>query len=145
MSGTGAMNCDQLRGAMRQGYALTGADLAHVEHCEECLEMWLDATVTQALDAKPEVTIPADFSARVAAGLPAKPGGAEESRRGRYREHWGLITAIVLVAAELLAMALTDPHMMATRMGVVFMVLVATEIAGIALWLGCWPHGRTTS
>ncbi len=143
MSGT-EMNCDALRSAMKQGRALTAAEQAHVEQCEECMEAWLDATVTQTLETKPEVRIPQDFAARVTKRLPesrvALPRG--ESVRDR---HWGLITAIVLVAVGLLGVAVADPNSMSTRMGMIFMALVATEVAGIALWLGCWPHGRTVS
>jgi hypothetical protein len=139
------MNCDELRSAMKQGRALTAVEQEHVNECEACLEAWLDATVTQALDAKPEVRIPADFAARVAARLPEQSGTAVQSGRGPYRAHWGLITAIVLVTVGLLVMAVADPVRMNTRMGMILMALLVAEIAGIALWLGCWPHGRTAS
>ena len=135
----GSIPCDELRAALRRGGALTAAEAAHVEGCGECLEAWLDQTVTEALDAKPVVEVPAGFAARVAAGLPQKRMAA------RRDGHWGLTTASLLVAVGLFAAAFADPAMMKTEMGVVFAALVVTEIAGIALWLGCWPHGRTAS
>jgi hypothetical protein len=128
------MNCDAPRGAMKQGRALTAAEQTHVERCKECLDAWLDATVTKVLDAKPEVQVPAGFAARVAAIAQEKPR-ARPNERGRNR-HWGLLMASVLVAVGLMAMAFADPHSANTRMGLIFMALVVTEIAGIALWLG---------
>jgi hypothetical protein len=141
MPDTGAINCDELRQALKQGRALTTAESAHVEGCDSCLEAWLDATVTQALDAKPEVKIPADFAARVARGLSAKRGAVGASRE--RSPHWGLATASLLVAAGLIAMAVADPVRVNTWVGVVFVTLVVSEIAGIALWLGAGrPGGR---
>jgi len=125
----GSMNCGELQTALKQGRALTVAEAAHLDGCGECLEVWLDATVTQALDAKPVVEVPAEFAARVAAGLPAKPMVA---RRGG---HWGLTTAVLLVAVGMIALAVADPAAMKGEMGAVFVALVVTEIAGIALWL----------
>jgi hypothetical protein len=120
---------------------------AHVEHCDVCLQLWLDATVTQVLDAKPAVKVPADFAARVAAHLPEKrstPAGARGSMSGRGR-HWGLITATVLVACGLIGTAIADPAGLTTRMGVIFLLLAASEIAGIALWLGIGRPGERRS
>lgn len=142
------LSCEQLRSAMAQGRALTAEEWAHVEVCETCLDTW----VCYGLESKPEVRIPADFAARVVAALPEKRdaekelGGREHSWvrtyvRGlnRYR---GLMTAIVLVAAGLIAMQLADPTMLNTRMGLVFVGIVASEIGGIALWLGTRTLGE---
>lgn len=128
------VSCDGLRLTLRQGRALTGAESVHVEECESCLDAWLDATVAQALDAKPEVRIPADFSARVAENLPEKRSAAGDAR-GPGR-HWGLLTAIVLVAVGMIAAAVADPVNVHSWIGMIVMALVVSEIAGIALWLG---------
>ncbi|HTV05471.1 MAG TPA: hypothetical protein VME86_08885 [Acidobacteriaceae bacterium] len=135
------MNCDELQIAMRQGRALAADEQAHVEGCDTCTDAWLDAAVVKALEAKPEAPVPEGFAAKVMAGLLEKHVVA--GKRRRYAAPWGLITAAGLVGAGLVAAMVADPGMMTTRMGVIFEGLVAAEIAGIALWLGCWPHGRT--
>jgi hypothetical protein len=133
------MSCEAMQQRLRQGRTLTAAESAHVKGCDTCLEAWLDATVTQALDAKPEVEIPADFAARVVRGLPAKRGAVGVSRK--RSPHWGLATAIVLVAAGLIAMTVADPVRANTWIGALFLGLVVSEIAGIALWLGVGRPG----
>lgn len=141
------VNCGDLQARMRREDALTAAESAHVESCTACLEAWLDATVTRALDAKPAVKIPVDFAARVAAHVPEKRSTAEGrrdsmSQRGR---HWGLITATMLVACGLIGTAAADPAGLTTRMGVIFLLIAASEIAGIALWLGIGRSGERSS
>jgi hypothetical protein len=111
-----------------------------MESCEACLEAWLDATVTQALDAKPEVSVPADFAARIAMELPEKRSVAHRSQEPT--PHWGLLTSIVLVAVGMVTMAVADPVNVHSWTGVIFVTLVVTEIAGIALWLGTGHSGE---
>lgn len=140
MSGAGrdTVECGDLRLALQQQRALTAAQQAHVDDCNECLEVWLDSAVTQALNTRPSAEVSADFAARVAAGLPAIYGG-ESPNRGRKREHvghWGLITAVVLLAVGMVVMTVVNPVGLHTWMGITFLMLVASEIAGIALWLG---------
>jgi hypothetical protein len=127
------MSCGEIQHALRHGRALTAEQSAHAEDCDACLNVWLDATVTRALDAKPEVEIPSDFAARVASNLPAKRTPSNIRSRAN---HWGLTTAVLLVAAGMIAMTATHPVAMNTWTGVVFLSLVVTEVAGIALWLG---------
>lgn len=129
-----AITCVELGRKLEQRRALTAAESAHVESCDTCLEAWLDATVVQALDAKPEVRVPADFAARVTSQLPAKRSAVRGARR--LERQWGLTTAILLVAVGLVAAALADPSGFNSRMGLVFLALVVSEIAGIGLWLG---------
>jgi hypothetical protein len=126
----GTMNCADTQRALRAARALTAAEAAHMENCDACLEL----AVTEALDAKPQVHIPADFAARVAAQVPAKRNAPVAPRVRTH--HWGLLTAILLIAVGLIATAFADPSGLNTRMGAVFVLLVASEIAGIALWLG---------
>lgn len=131
MRNTGAdtVSCSELKTTLEQGRALTAEETAHAVRCDECREAWLDVTIVQALEAKPEVEIPADFAARVAQRLPAK-------RIAGHRLHWGLTIAILLVAVGMVAMAFADPVAVNTWTGKAFMALVVSEIAGIALWLG---------
>ena len=137
------VNCEQVRSAMAQERALSPAESAHVEGCETCMEAWLDIAVTQALDDKPEVRVPADFAARVAAGLPEQRAARELQGSARmYERHWGLITAVLLVAIGLVAMAVADPKGFNTQLGLVFIAIIVSEIAGIALWLGTGRIGE---
>jgi hypothetical protein len=146
-----AVNCAAIQQALRQSpgptHTLTAAESAHVEGCDACLEAWLDTTVTKALNTKPDVRIPSRFAARIAAQIPPKRGAsaAPRSLAPGYERHWGLLTAILLVASGLLAAAFADPGGLRTRMGVIFMLLVASEIAGIALWLGTGRPGERRS
>jgi hypothetical protein len=138
-----AMSCQEMQQIMRRSCGLTAAERAHVDRCETCLDAWLDATVTWVLDAKPEVEIPGKFAARIAAGLPAKRNAVSAPRSPS--RHWGLFTAILLVAMGMTAMAIADPVRMNTWIGVMFTVLVVAEIAGIALWLGTRHPGVRAS
>lgn len=133
------ITCGDLQARLRESGTITDLESAHVEHCDECLQTWLEATVTQALDAKPAVKIPPDFAAGVAAQVPEKRRARMQTRDSK--SHWGLITAAVLVASGMIGTAIADPTGLTTRMGVIFLVIAASEIAGIALWLGL---GRAT-
>jgi hypothetical protein len=128
------MSCDHIQQSLRDGHPLTAAESAHARSCDSCLEAWLDSTVTQALDAKPEVGIPANFAARVASNLPEKPIAAP--RPIPRAPHWGLTTATLLIAIGMVAMAVAHPVGINTWTGIVFLSLVVTEVSGIALWLG---------
>ena len=107
------MNCKTIQRAMRDGRGLAEAETAHVDECEGCTDAWL----TLALDTKPEVTVPENFAARVAAMASA---GSEKRRTARMPRHWGVISAMAFVTV----------------------MLVASEIAGLALWLGPRWLGR---
>lgn len=135
MRNTHPVSCAELKRTLEQGRRLTAEEAEHAVRCDECREAWLDATIVQALEAKPEIVIPADFAARVAQRLPAKQAAAR-------RSHWGLTTATLLVAAGLATMAFADPVATNTWTGSLFTALVVSEIAGIGLWLGA---GGTTS
>ena len=118
------MNCEALQLALNEVRELTAEEAEHLEACDTCL----DASLTAMLNAKPEVEIPREFAARVVAGLPAK-----SAVRAWWPRHAGLMTAMVVVAA-LLVVSFAGPKP-ANWIGLVFMLLVATEVAGIALWL----------
>lgn len=128
------MNCEALERALHEGRKLTQAELAHVENCDECMDVWL----TLALEAKPEVTVPADFAVRVASNAPPRP---QKRAALRMPRHWGLITAMGVITVLMAAGFVGSPPAN-TWVGLVFLFLVATEIAGLALWLGPRWMGR---
>jgi len=122
------MNCEALERALHEGRKLTKEQLAHVENCDECMDVWL----TLALEAKPEVAVPADFAARVAASVAPR---REKRKALRVPRHWGLISAMAVITV-LMAVGFAGSPPANTWVGVVFVSVVATEIAGLALWLG---------
>lgn len=120
------VNCEALQRALfEQQRELTADEAAHLLACEECM----DVLLTVSLEQKPEIAIPADFAARVAASLPPKPVKAHAPR------HAGLIAAMVFVFV-LLVVCFANGKPADGWIQLVFMALVATEIAGLALWLG---------
>lgn len=145
------VKCEELQKALRespgQTHTLTARESEHVEGCNACLEAWLETTVTAALDTKPQVRIPEDFALRVAAKLPARDTMVRVAGRSARatKHHWGLLTAIVLVTVGLFATVAADSAALATRMGAIFMLIVAAEIVGIALWLGMGRFGERRS
>lgn len=134
------VNCEELQRALRGDQALRGGreltkdESAHVDDCDACTEMLL----TLALDAKPEVSIPADFAARVAA---MTPGRQEKHEMARTPRPWGVISGMAVVLVVLVVCFAGSPPAN-SWVGVVFVMLVATEIAGLALWLGPRWMGR---
>jgi hypothetical protein len=128
------ISCEALERALHEGRKLTTLELAHVEGCDECMDVWL----TLALEAKPEVAIPENFAARVAAGLPVRQPTRTVLRGNR---HWGLVTAMAVVTV-LMAVGYAGSPPATSWVGLVFMSVVATEIAGLALWLGPRWSGR---
>jgi hypothetical protein len=119
------VNCEALQRTLRGERELTAEEFAHLEECDVCL----DVSLTVMLDIKPEVEIPRDFAARVVASLPAKTAA-----RSRSPRHAGLITAMAAIAI-LLVVCFAGAKPADNWTGLVFMLLVATEVAGIALWL----------
>ena len=119
------VNCEALQRTLRGERELTAEEFAHLEECDACL----DVSLTVMLDIKPEVEIPRDFAARVVASLPAKTAA-----RSRSPRHAGLITAMAAIAI-LLVVCFAGAKPADNWTGLVFMLLVATEVAGIALWL----------
>lgn len=126
--GDDGMNCEALERALHEGRKLTAAELAHVEGCDECMDVWL----TLALEAKPEVAIPENFASRVAASVPPH---REKRAALRVPRHWGLITAMAVITV-LMAVGFVGSPPANTWAGLVFVSVVAAEIAGLALWLG---------
>jgi predicted anti-sigma-YlaC factor YlaD len=128
------MNCETLQRTMRDGRELTKEESAHLDECDACMDVWL----TQALDAKPEVMVPADFAARVAAKVPVRQ---QKQPIARMQRSWGLATAMAVVTV-LLVVCFRGPGSASSWLGLVFLFLVTAEIAGLALWLGPRWMGR---
>ena len=128
------INCEALERALHEGRKLTREELAHVEDCDECMDVWL----TLALEVKPAVAIPDDFAARVAAIAPARP---EKPQILRTTRHWGMISAMAVVTVVLM-LCFQGPPPTTSWIGLVFLALVATEIVGLALWLAPRWSGR---
>jgi hypothetical protein len=130
-----AMNCESLQRAMiEERRELTMDEAAHLAACDECMEVML----TVSLEEKPIVAVPADFAARVVAGLPAR-----QTKRAAIRtpRPWGFMTAMA-IATVLLVVCFAGSPPVNTWVGLVFVLLVASEIAGLALWLGPRWTGR---
>lgn len=126
------MNCEALqRILLERQRELTESEAAHLSTCDDCM----DTLLTVSLETKPDVGVPADFAARVAAALPSNP-----PLRPRRPRHAGLATAMVFVAA-LLVVWFTALRPQDGLIQLVFMLLVVTEIAGLALWLAPRQQG----
>lgn len=138
-----SVNCEDLRRALRDGIELTKEQSAHVGECDACADASMDAWLTMALDAKPEVAIPADFAARVVAGLPVELPARQEKRIAVHTQrHWGVISAMAVALVVLVVCFLGPKPTGNSWVAGVFVMLVASEIAGLALWLGPKWLGR---
>jgi hypothetical protein len=133
-----SVNCNVLQQMLRERRELTKTQAAHLRECEGCMDAWL----TAALDQKPEVAIPSDFAARVAAIAPARQENREAAKASR---HWGVISAMAVVTV-LLVICFESPgpanSTPSSWIGPLFLFLVTAEIAGLALWLGPRWTGR---
>jgi hypothetical protein len=89
-----------------------------------------DALMTRAIERGPDVTVPADFAARVAAKLPPLPARRKPMRVGR---------AVAAVSAVVLAGAMfaIAPHAVPSFASVAFdfELLAVMQLAGIGYWL----------
>jgi hypothetical protein len=92
-----------------------------------------DQRLTRALEQQPEVTVPAEFAARVRAALPQQwPVRTHETIRV------GRATAMACGAVLLVAMCWLAPHSRASFSSAAFdmeLVLLA-ELASVAAWMG---------
>jgi hypothetical protein len=92
----------------------------------------LESRIDTAIEHKPEVQIPADFAAKIAARAVAQP-----LRRRRYRPHFG--STIALLSAPLAALALfalaphTAPNLKSLSFDVE--VVLLAELAFIGWWI----------
>jgi hypothetical protein len=102
-----------------------------LEHATE----HLDQRIVRALETAPRPQIPANFAARVASRLPARPPVTLTPTR--YGQNAMLIGAVVtLIALLILALASTG-H---AAFGLLESLLFA-EFLALALWLTVWRYG----
>lgn len=97
-------------------------------------EKELAAAIVQALERRPQVSVPRDFAGRVRMQLPAQPKVRSARLAG-----WSISRAAGAVAVPglLIAMCLLAPHARPSFESIAFdmELLVLIELAGIAAWL----------
>ena len=89
-----------------------------------------DAVVTRAIERRPEVTVPMNFAARVAAALPPAMPRRQPMQVGRT-------VALVSAGALAIAMFALAPHAAPTFASLAFdfELVVIAQLAGIGYWL----------
>jgi hypothetical protein len=94
-----------------------------------------DEAITRALEAQPNVAIPAGFAARVMAELPAQP-------KVRERRSVAKIAATAAVAGLIVGLYWLAPHARPSFESVAFdmELLMLCELAGVAAWLSMRRH-----
>ncbi len=97
----------------------------------------MERELVRALERRPQVTVPADFAARVVLALPAAGGSRRTPRAGKTVA----MAAAVLLAGALFVLA---PHAGPSFANVGFDVelLVLAELAAVAWVLGRMEAGR---
>jgi len=106
----------------------------------------LDLRIVQALERAPEVRIPEDFAARVAASVPARTvqlrharlAGPAPARRAAYL---AAVVCLVVLAAGMLALA---PHSGQRMFYLVLESLLAAQFCLLAAWVAR-PRGVSTN
>ena len=89
-----------------------------------------EASVTRAIERRPEVSVPVNFAARVAAALPPPRRVRPPMQVGRK----AALVALVVLGLSLFALA---PHAAPTfgNLAFDFELVVIAELGGIAYWL----------
>lgn len=96
---------------------------------ESMKQLTLDERITIALEKGPEISIPHDFAARVAAKAPArKPLPLRASHYGRN------IMLISVVALFVLLLAFSHPH--DSMIGIIIEWCFCAQFIALAVWLG---------
>lgn len=134
--------CEAVRQSLLVRRGLTPAQLAHVETCGACSAAVMETEIEAELETKPEVMVPADFAARVAQRAQSEGGVRswlrKDLRRKLPRRDLGRNAAIAVLVVLMAAVTMSDPHWLVATgtMRMMLMLLLAGELAGIALWLG---------
>jgi hypothetical protein len=98
----------------------------------------LDARIGEALEAKPEVEIPAGFAARVAGRLPSRSVVLLTPAR------YGLLVMRIAMAVLTVAIVVMAMRGIArTTVGVSLEWMLCAELVGIGMWLGGLRWVRT--
>jgi hypothetical protein len=90
----------------------------------------MQAAITRALEAQPEVRVPADFAARMRAMLPA-PAPARRPQSSALRV--GVIAVVVLLMAAFWLAPHSAPRLDSVAFDVELGLI--TELAGVTAWL----------
>jgi hypothetical protein len=94
--------------------------------------------ITDALETHPEVTMPADFAARVMARVPAQTRritlpAISRARYGRY----ALALAMLLILAAMLVFA---PATRSSALWLTLQAMLFAQLAALVLWFGWLRH-----
>jgi hypothetical protein len=92
----------------------------------------MESRIDQAIEHKPDVQIPADFAAKIAALAVAQP-----LRRRRYKPQFGPMIALVSAPLAALALFALAPHASPNLKSLSFdaEVVLLTELAFIGWWM----------
>ena len=112
-----------------------------MEDLKNARQIEFEARVDRALERSPEVTLPADFAARVARSLPAK-----EPLPVQIRPVFGQTAGYLALAAMmvmLLVLARMHPEALEAGKGFVFVVelLLVAQLLAVGVWLGTRSSG----
>ncbi len=92
----------------------------------------IESRIDEALEYKPEVQVPADFAARIAARAVAQP-----LRRRRYKPQFGPMIALLSAPLAALALFALAPHSAPNLKSLSFdaEVVLLAELAFIGWWI----------
>ena len=94
----------------------------------------LDQRLTRALEASPEVRIPADFAARVASQVPARPVvSLTQTHYGDY----AMLLGILVTLAALFVFGVHTPDRHTFNLVETFLL---TDFIGLTVWLSVRRH-----
>jgi hypothetical protein len=101
----------------------------------------MESRIDRALEHKPEVQIPTDFAAKIAARAVAQP-----LRRRRYKPQFGPMIALLSAPLAALALFALAPHAAPNLKSLSFdaEVVLLTELAFIGWWVSRTFNPRTT-
>jgi len=99
----------------------------------------MESRIDRAIEHKPDVQIPADFAAKIAARAVSQP-----LRRRRYKPQFGPMIALLSTPLAALALFVLAPHTSPNLKSVSFdaEVVLLAELAFIGLWVTRTFHPR---
>lgn len=101
------------------------------EDSEAAFRKALDARLVRALETRPEITVPAEFAARVASRMPSRRPAL--LRRTHYGQ-WVMVLSLVVLAAALAAMV--AGNFGRTPIGLAMEGVIYAQLLSLAVWLG---------
>jgi hypothetical protein len=91
--------------------------------------------ITAALEAKPSIPVPEDFSSRMAARLPSRPATTRVIPKLIYRSHYGRITTQAMLAVLLAGMLLASALERHSGAWSVVQITLFSQFCALMLWL----------